>query len=226
MRWKILCVLLLACALALGAYLIAANIELRQAEKLVGAYVAGELKLQGYQPGRYKKPTIPDAPPGSKPVAHVAGTVHYAPTSRGPEPRPSATPALDAAQPNEVNAWPPSIQPCDLTTLDVSVKCVADLMAEPTKPYARLVISGKLVGFGQVRELPPTTAGEISLEVAPAVVPPRWRLDLLAGLAAGERNGMEIGASWGGRRRLGGYALVEYQPPTWRVHGGIRFRLK
>jgi len=242
--WKWIALILLAVALALGASLVVAHFRLAASDKIVEQYVSGELTRQGYVPGRYKKPTIDDAPVGSKPVAHLDGTVHYPPKSGSPTLSPTITPAPEAAHHDETAAGTPQTLPCSLDDLDISVRCVADLLAETTKPWARLVTSGTISGWGQVRELPTAQAGTLTLEIAPTIVPPTWRLDLLAGLALGSRQGVEFGASWTGRTRLGGYLLAEWQPATtgsipyyegtlstgepatWRLHGGVRVRVK
>jgi len=223
---------LLVVALALAAMLVVARFRLSASDEIVERYVAGELTRQGYVPGRYTKPTIEDAPPGSKPVAHVDGTVHYPPKSGSPVLSPTTPPTPEAAHHDETADGAPQTLPCSLDDLDISVRCVADLMAEPTKPWARLVTSGTISGWGQVRELPAAQAGTLTLEVAPTVAPPTWRLDLLAGVAAGSVPGLEIGASWGGRGRAGGYLIGEWQvptggdPATWRLHGGVSVKLK
>ncbi len=137
---------------------------------------------------------------------------------------------------------------CSLDDVWLRIKCVADGISSPSAPYGRMMAGGTLRGFGQVRDFPLTPAGNVGLQMAPWLNPALWHADFLVGVAGWDRLGYEIGASWTGRSRFGPYVLAEYQPAvsgdeiffpstesfgvigaldsTWRVHVGMRVRLK
>jgi len=231
----------------LAIALIASTMRYRKAASEVEAYAAAALKAQGYKPGTYEEPRIKDAPLGTKPIITVEGEVRYPPTSKatgktGPtqtapsrgdqahEPSAGRPPTL--TDPGGATAPTVATSPCDLSDLDVTVKCRADVIAGPVHPWGRLVTSGSVKAWGQTRNLPEAPAGRVELQVVPTVVPPAWRLDFLAGASAGSRAGLEGGLAWTGRSRWGSYGLAEWQPASggdpaaWRVHGGIRLRVK
>lgn len=238
-RWKILCVLLLIILAWVIVMAIQAKSRADNAEELVDAYASKELDRQRYVPGVLVKPKIPDAPAGTTPILWATGSVRYPPKPQAQEIHDTPPPPIQA------EIVPRGI-PCSLDDLDVTLRCALDALVTPTRPWAKLVTSATITGYGQVRELEPTPAGDVRLEVAPAVVAPRWHLDLLGGIAAGSRFGVEAGASWTGRSRFGPYFLVEWQPSTggqsydsyaesyystgepatWRVHGGFRVRIR
>lgn len=211
--------------LALGVGWGITAVRLHYSESLVDSYVASSLVRQGYVPGKYAKPDIPDAPAGSVPVLVAKGSTRYAPIVV-PVHQPGILPVIPPANP------PVSPVSCNLDDLNININCSIEAMGQPTKPFARITTWGEVSGFGQIRKLPPTPAGDVELVMAPSVVPPRWRLDFLGGLVIGwSRPGVEVGLAWTGKSRLGGYVMAEYFVPQgqelpWRVHGGIRFRLK
>ena len=247
-RWKFLCIVLLLALIFLVFFYVKASMDLASAQELVEKYVADKLKEQGYQEGTYEPPKITDAPIGSKPLLHVTGKVHYAPVPAivtGVQP---LQPSADAPA-SLVPVAGPVVQrenPCNLDELDVTIGCTVDAMSQPGRPFARMLASGEITGWGQTRILPEMPSGEIHLEVAPSAKPKTWGLDFLAGAAIGSRNGIELGLSGIGKSRLGWYSLVEYQfptggtaydanreatystgsPSTWRLHGGLRIRVK
>lgn len=252
MRWKILCVVLLTMVLLGSVLLIQANSRIKQSEEIIDKYAAAELTRQDYVPGEFKKPDIPKAPAGTTGIVHAEGTVRYLPKSgapgtiaatlpTGPEDGP---PGGSAGSPQTPDV--PRETSCSLDDLDVTLRCIVDALATPTRPWAKLTQSATISAWGQTRQLPWMPAGDVELQVAPSVVPPRWHLDLLSGVAAGERFGLEVGATWTGKSRLGPYLMVEWQPAeggssyssdsysysssgepsTWRVHAGLRIRLK
>jgi len=231
----------------LSVALVTETMRYRKAASEVEAYAAAALKAQGYKPGTYEEPRIPDAPLGTKPVVTVEGEVRYPPTSgatgktgptqtapnRGDQAHePSAGRPPTPTDPGNATAPTVATSQCSLADLDVTLHCRADVIGGPTKPWGRLTTSGTIKGWGAVRELPATPAGRVELQVTPTVVPPAWRLDFLGGASAGSRAGLEGGLAWTGRSRWGGYGLAEWQPASggdpaaWRVHGGIRLRVK
>jgi hypothetical protein len=242
-KWKFATVALLLLVLFGAGLLIKAGIKQRQADEIIDKYAVAELERQKYVPGTFETPDIPEAPAGTKPILHAAGSVRYAPVSAVPQgvsaPSPAEPGVLRVPPAGAVEA-PPT--PCNLDDLDVTLRCVVDGLATPTKPWVKMMTSGTISGWGQTRDLPPIEAGDIKMQMAPSVVPPRWHLDLLGGVAAGSRFGLEAGAAWSGKSRLGPYALVEWQPATGgsssesyvstgqpstvRVHAGIRLRIR
>jgi len=199
---------------------------LAESERIIEQYVASELERQGYVTGEYVAPEVPDTPEGSHPLFHAGGTVRYTPTPGATviTPTPPVLAPIGDSTLGVVTGGPAS--PCSLDDLDVTINCVVDGMAEPSRPWGRLVTSGLIEAWGQKRVLPEETAGRLVLQVAPAAVLPKWRLDFLGGAALGSTSGLEAGLAWTGKSRLGGYTVVEWQPETWRLHGGVRVRLK
>lgn len=252
MRWKLLCVILLALVLVGGVLLIQANSTIRQSEAMIDAYAQKELKARDYSEGTYETPKVADVIAGTKPILHTEGTVHYLPKSGASgltaTPLPTGGPLTPDLVATGGSPTPdvPRGNPCSLDDLDVTLRCAVDALATPTRPWAKLTQSATVSAWGQVREFPWMPAGDVKLQVTPAVVPPRWHLDLLSGVAAGERFGIEVGATWTGKSRLGPYLLVEWQPATggssyssdsysysspgdpssWRIHAGLRIRIK
>lgn len=255
MRWKIATVLLLVAFIWTLIWAIRAASDLHEAEAVVEKYAVEKLKEKGFREGTFTRPSITEVPIGTKPISHVTGMVHFAPKSGAS----SGAGAIDSG--STVASKPVSITegssptpldvpretiPCNLDELDVTMRCTVDTLATSSHPWAKLVQSGTIKAWGQTLELPPTAAGEIHLQVTPAVVSPKWHADLLAGVAVGSRYGMELGASWTNKSRLGPYFLVEWQPATggssydsysesyyssgdpatWRIHAGLRVRLK
>jgi len=251
--WKWLCLILLAVSVALGFGFLSAYLHSRASDKALDAYIDSEARSKGFGVGRFTEPSIPDAPAGSKPLFHAEGTVRYPPKLRaggtGPTHNtpaggePTTEPA--AAGPSSPQLETPPIN-CSLDDLDVSMHCSFDAISSPGRPYGRLFVSGRLDGYGQTRELERVSAGDVELQVAPWLNPSTWHLDILGGVAAGERFGLEFGATWTGRSRLGPYFLVEWQPTTssssyvsgseayvqtgdpatWRIHAGMRVRVR
>lgn len=251
-RWKFIAILLLIACLCLAAFWGVTAYRLAQTEETVNEYVKKELKDKDFQEGEYEKPDIPDAPEGSKPLLHVTGKVRYPRKSRGPQGTDvqEQTPVVGVT-PLDVTAAPPTPEfprgnPCSLDDLDVEIRCTVDAMQEPGKPWARLLVSGQIEGWDQVRILEEQPSGSVELQVTPKAKPKAWGLNFMAGAAIGSRNGIEAGFSGMGKKRLGWYSLVEYQyatggtaydayrettystgsPATWRIHGGIVLRLK
>ena len=247
MRWKILCFLLLSLLLITGVLLIQAGIKAKESDDIIDKYAKAELERQDYVPGKFETPKIPDVLPGTKAIVHATGSVHYAPMSGAPSVVVPLSPGVVAGvrtAPQDQPGSPPT--PCSLNDLDVTLRCSLDALATPTRPWGKLMTSGTIKAWGQTRELPETAAGDVHLSVAPSVAVPKWHMDLLGGIAAGSRIGFEVGTSWTGKSRFGPYVLVEWQPSTggstwnsysdsmvstgepatWRLHGGIRVRLK
>jgi hypothetical protein len=248
MRWKIACLILLILAIWLGISQVYSRIRENELQERVDKYAKEKLREQGYQEGEYEKPKIPDAPPGSKALLHVSGKVHYASLPAAGVGVPPLQPSAEAPASLASVAGPvvPRGNPCDLNALDVTIGCTVDAMSEPGKPFARLLASGEIRGWDQIRILPEQPSGEIHLQVAPSAKPKTWGLDFLAGAAIGSRNGLEAGFSGSGKGRLGWYSLVEYQyattsksydsysesyyssgdPSTVRFHAGVKIRIK
>jgi len=244
MRWKIATAVLLVVAFYLLVLAIQSKKRADAAEKIIEGYVVPELRDKGFDDGVFIGPKISDAPPGTKPILTAKGTVHYPAVVPAP-----VEPAVLEAELVAVPVPPVpavTIPNCDLNDLDVTINCALDALVTPAKPWARLVTSGTISAWGQTRDLPPTPAGKVNLDVSPSVVAPRWHADILTGVAAGSRFGLELGASWTGKSRLGPYFLVEWQPATsgtafdsyndslvstgdpatWRIHAGMRIRIK
>lgn len=238
-RWKILAILALLAMTWLAISWWTTARELGKAGEIIDKYATEELERQGYDDGVFKVPTIPDAPLGTKPILRAEGRVRYPPrTAIVPVPIPvvdawTTTQPVTVADVTIPRSTPATIAipNCNLDDLDITVNCQVDALATPTRPWAKLVTSGTISAWGQVRELPPTPAGDVHLEMTPAVVPPTWRADILTGVAAGERFGVVVGAQWSGKSRVGGFALAEWQPAagdtaTWRVIAGASVRVK
>jgi len=251
-RWKLLCFVLMASSVALGFATITAMLRARSADKALDGYIAVDATAKHFGRGRFTAPEIPDAPAGSKPLFTAEGTVtfHATPGASRTEPTPTSPPGehkteLAAARPDPTAPPVPAEKAgCSLDDVDLKIRCRLDGIASPGAPWGRLNVSGTLWGFGQVRDLPATPAGDVELKVAPWLNPSTWHLDLLAG--ASSAPGFELGATWTGRSRWGPYVLVEYdlgssstgwssyseqtitttQPATWRIHAGARFRVR
>ena len=249
-RWKAATVVLLLLVIYLVVLAIQAKQRADAAEDVIARYVDPKLDEEGFVPGDYDKtPDVATVVPGTKPIVHAKGTVRYAPRSIAAPAR--LDPPSEPPQPATDTAWErapaaPATVPCSLDDLDVTIDCTVDALATPTKPWVKLVTSGTIKAWGQTRELPEAAAGNVNFDIVPSVVPPTWHLDFLAGVAAGSRFGVEAGAAWTGRSRLGWYTMVEWQPATggtaydsytestystaepatWRVHAGVRVRIK
>jgi hypothetical protein len=250
-RWKILCLILLCWSVALGFAAITSMIHRKSSDAALDKYIAADAARKHFKPGTFKAPEIPDAPVGSRPLFTAEGSVTF-PATRGASRREPAMPSSTTTAPSGGSpVRPPLLEPapeagCSLDEVELTVRCRLDGIAAPGAPYGRLTASGRMVGFGLVRDLPPTPAGDLELRVAPWLDPSTWHLDLLGGAAAGERIGFEFGATWTGRSRWGPYVMAEWQPAvsgdliytgetyletgarpaTWRVHAGARFRVK
>jgi hypothetical protein len=233
LRQRIVMVLLAVALVLMFMQWVIAKKEVLRLTRVAERVASVELPKADYRTGEYKvpKPTT-GLPEGVKPMVHVAGKVVYAPRPRAADAPPptTTTPRGDAVAGPDASPRTPT--PCSLDDLTVTFGCQADVVTNPARPWARLVASGRLEGYGQVRDLPATPAGRLDLQVAPSALPPKWHLDLLAGASGGQRVGLESGAAWTGASRWGGYGLVEWQPASggdpsaWRVHAGLRVRLK
>lgn len=192
-RWKWAAIAAAGVALLLLALLVVAHFQLSSAESIIEDYAIAELPKRGFVIGKWGEPNITDAPVGTKPIARVEGTVVYVPTT-----------GAVADSPPAPQSGPQQFPSCDLNSLEVSVKCAADILATPSDPWARLVTSGSIKGYGQVRELPEAVAGRIHLDVAPsaAVKPLLWELRTGLGLPGPSVN---IGFTRMFNRRLGVY---------------------
>lgn len=212
------------------------------------ALAAAELREAGFAPAEIGKPDRPaDVPREATPILSTTGTARWGPVARGRagasgvpgtgEGRSGDNPptSIAAGEPTADSAPPGDRQPCDLGELDVSVTCSTEAVLLDGLPWIRTLASGRIAAWGQIRDLPERVTDETRREsfVASSVLPPRWRLDLLAGTSASsERLGLEAGAAWTGKGRLGGYALAEWLPATstrptdWRAHGGARVRVR
>ena len=252
--WKWLCLILLAVSVALGIGFLSAYLHSVESDRALDHYIDSEAKAKGFAGGTFVEPSIPDAPEGSKPLIHAEGTVRYPPRIRAGGTGPTQRTPSGGEPPTEPAAAGPSLSAktktppanCSLDDLDVSVHCSFEAIASPGRPYGRMFVSGQLQGYGQTRELERVPAGDVELQVAPWLNPLTWHLDLLGGMAAGERFGIEVGATWTGRSRLGPYFLAEWQPATssssyvssseayvqtgdpatWRIHAGMRIRVR
>ena len=251
--WKWFCLILLAISVALGFAWLSSYLHSRESDKALDAYIDSEARAKGFGGGKFVEPSIPDAPAGSKPLFHAEGTVRYPPKLRAGGTGPTQqTPSggepqheLAAAGPSSSQLKTPQFN-CSLDDLDVSIRCSFDAISSPGRPYGRLFVSGQLQWYGQTRELPRVPADDVELQVSPWLNPSTWHLDVLGGVAAGQRFGLELGATWTGRSRLGPYFLVEWQPTTnsssyvssseayvqtgdpatWRIHAGMRIRVR
>ena len=256
-RWKFACFVLLGLMGALVWRAVSAHFESAADKAIIARYVAKELEAKKFQPSTVETPKIVDLPPAVKPLVHVTGGVTFDKVpSRSETVATRGTPAVvpttrdQAGREGAPAGFPPDsnpvTNPCLLDDLTVHVDCTTDVVIAPDGPWTRLLASGWVEGWGTRRELPPTPAGRLESQVAPLAISPKWHLDLLAGASAGDRVGWEIGASWTGKSRWGGYALAEWQPATssstyspsleamiptgqpatWRLHGGGRLRVK
>lgn len=243
-RWKIATVLLLVALVYVLVLAINAKQRADAAEAVIDEYALKRLPVIGFKPGDFKPPKIPDAPPGTKPIVVVDGQTHHPPVVAPPAPNPTTPPIVE--RPISVVDGGGTPPPCSLDDLDITLGCKVDVLTTPTRPWARLLTSAKIEAWGQTRIIEPTPAGEVHLEVSPSVTVPKWHLDALAGVSAGERFGVEAGATWTGKSRLGPYVLIEWQPstggtaydsysdtsystgqgPQWRIHAGLRIRVK
>jgi len=263
-RWKIACFLMLAVCVSLAFGFLSAYMHSRESDKALDAYIDADAKRKGFGKGEFEEPKIPDAPVGSKKIFTIEGGVTYAPKKGASRPDPTTpiasaklTPEVGTARPDPAPAGIPTktadMAPvltgqCSLDEVGLDVKCKADGIAAPGAPYGRLTMSGKLYGFGQARDLPEMTAGDVKLSVAKWLDPATWHMQVMGGVAAGERLGLEFGLSGRGRSRFGWYSLVEYQPAvsgdqayssstetystvgaepsTWRVHAGMTISVR
>lgn len=110
------------------------------------------------------RPRIPDAPPGTRPVATVSGSVRYMPV----RPPVAAPPAPGAPPPPTV----PAGAGCDLDSLAVDMDCRAEVATASGVPVARLWVHGVLEHDGQRRELPWARVGnQITIPVPGGLQP-------------------------------------------------------
>lgn len=214
-RWKWAAIAAVGAALLLLALLVVAHFRLSSAEALVEEYAIAELPKRGFGKGKWQEPSIPDAPKGTKPIARVEGTVVYVPVT-----------GVVAVPPTASPGGPQQFPSCDLDSLEVSINCIADVLATPSSPWARLVTSGTIRGQGQTRHLPERVAGRIRLDVAPsvAVKPLLWEVRTGLGLPGPS---VSVGFTRMLNRRLGVYGAAS--APISGVDGfgleaGLAFR--